>query len=158
MPRQIYFRFVEEGLEGRLDLYEDDAPVTCATIWQALARPIRVTAFHAMFAGPEIMVGLPEEAQTFDPRSVPIENQTITPGKGECLWYYQGKNVMKGLTDELWELGMFYDNGGRTFGPLGWTPVNILGIMREGIDAVAEESRGIRMTGAKEVEIGRFGG
>jgi hypothetical protein len=30
--------------------------------------------------------------------------------------------------------------------------------MREGIDAVAEESRGIRMTGAKEVEIGRFGG
>jgi hypothetical protein len=156
--RRIYLRFVASGTQGLVDFYEEFAPVTCNTIWNALAKPIRVTVFHAMFAGPEIMTGLPPEAQTFDPTKIPSENQTVTPGKGEMLWYYQGKNVMKGLTDELWELGMFYDNGGRTFGPLGWTPVNILGIMREGIDAVAEESRGIRMTGAKEVEIGRFGG
>jgi hypothetical protein len=79
----------------------------------------------------------------------------VTPGKGEMLWYYQGKNSMKGLTDELWELGMFYDNGGRTFGPLGWTPVNIFAVMNEGLDKIAEECRGIRMTGAKMVEIGR---
>ncbi len=154
--RSLYLEFTKTKTRGVIHLYEENAPITCQTIWTALARPIRVTVFHAMFAGPEIMTGLTKEAQTFDPTTIPPENQTVTPAKGEMLWYYQGKNVMKGLTDELWELGMFYDHGGRTFGPLGWTPVNILGIMREGIDAVAEECRGIRMTGAKEVEIGRY--
>ena len=67
---------------GIIELYEENAPVTCDRIWHALARPIRVTAFHAMFAGPEIMTGLPQVARTFDPRSIPAENQTVTPGKG----------------------------------------------------------------------------
>jgi hypothetical protein len=156
--RRLYLRFTKTRTQGIIDLYEENAPVTCATIWKALRKPIRVTVFHAMFAGPEIMTGLPKGAQSFDPTKIPAENQTVSPARGEMLWYYQGKNVMKGLTDELWELGMFYDHGGRTFGPLGWTPVNILGIMREGIDAVADECRGIRMAGAKEVEIGRYAG
>ena len=99
--RRIYLEFVESGTRGSLDLYEANAPVTCETVWQALERPIRVTVFHAMFAGPEIMTGLPESAQTFDPARIPPENQTVTPAKGEMLWYYQGKNTMKGLTDEL---------------------------------------------------------
>jgi hypothetical protein len=156
--RRLYLRFVKTGTTGLIDLYEENAPVTCDRIWQALATPIRVMAFHAMFAGPEIMTGLPGSARSFDPTSIPAENQTVTPGKGEMLWYYQGKNTMKGLTDELWELGMFYDHGGRTFGPLGWTPVNILGIMRTGIEEIAAECRDIRLTGAREIEIGRHGG
>jgi uncharacterized protein DUF3830 len=155
--RRLYLRFAKTKTEGIIDLYEENAPVTCETIWNALATPIRVTVFHAMFAGPEIMTGLPKSAQSFDPTTIPPENQTVTPAKGEMLWFYQGKNAMKGLTDELWELGMFYDHGGRIFGPLGWTPVNILGIMRDGIDEIAAECRDIRLTGAKEVEIGRFG-
>jgi hypothetical protein len=153
--RRIYLEFIETRTRGILDFYEEYAPVTCNTIWTALAQPIRVTVFHAMFAGPEIMTGLEGAARNFDPTKIPHENQTVTPGKGEMLWYYQGKNSMKGLTDELWELGMFYDNGGRTFGPLGWTPVNIFAVMNEGLDKIAEECRGIRMTGAKMVEIGR---
>jgi hypothetical protein len=96
--RRLYLRFVKTLTTGLIDLYEDNAPVTCDRIWQALAKPIRVTAFHAMFAGPEIMTGLPEAARTFDPTTIPAENQTVTPGKGEMLWYYQGKNTMKGLT------------------------------------------------------------
>ena len=154
--RRLYLRFARTRTEGIIDLYEENAPVTCETIWNALATPISVTVFHAMFAGPEIMTGLPQSAQRFDPTTIPPENQTVTPAKGEMLWFYQGKNAMKGLTDELWELGMFYDHGGRIFGPLGWTPVNILGIMRDGIDEIAAECRDIRLTGAKEVEIGRF--
>lgn len=155
--RRIYLEFVESRTRGVLDLYEENAPVTCATMWKALEKPIRVTVFHAMFAGPEIMTGLPAAIQTFDPKAIPPENQTVTPGKGEMLWYYQGKNTMKGLTEELWELGMFYDHGGRTFGPLGWTPVNIFAVMTEGLDQIADACRDIRMTGAKLVEIGRVG-
>jgi hypothetical protein len=153
--RQLYFRFVDRGVQGVVDLYEAHAPETCATLWRALRKPVRALAFHAMYAGPEIMLGLPEEAQRFDPRAVPGENQTCTPGRGECLWYYQGKHAMKGLPDELWEIGLFYDHGGRTFGPLGWTPVNVFGCMRDGMEAFAAECRDIRMTGAKMLEIGR---
>lgn len=152
---RLYMTFVERDVRGVLDLYWENAPVTCRTIWDALARPIRVTVFHAMFAGPEIMTGLPPELQTFDPHAIPVENQTCFPGKGEMLWFYQGRNVMKGLSDELWELGMFYDHGGRTFGPLGWTPVNIFACMTENLEAFAQECRAIRVEGAKLVEIGR---
>lgn len=157
MARQLYFKFVKENVKGIVDLHEDLAPVTTKLLWKALAKPIRDKAFHAAFAGPEIMVGLPKSAQNFDPTKLPAENQTVRPGKGDCLFYYQAKNSMKGLSFELWEMGMFYDNGGSTFGPLGWTPVNIYGVMSEGIDAFAECCRDIRMSGAKELEIGRVG-
>ncbi|CAH1668478.1 DUF3830 family protein [Chelatococcus asaccharovorans] len=156
--KRFYLTFVEKNVRGIIEPYWDNAPVTCETIWNALAKPIRVPASHAMFAGPEIMTGLPKEAQTFDPRGVPAENQTCFPIAGECLWFYQAPNLMKGLTDEFWEIGMFYDNGGRIFGPLGWTPCNIFGRMTEGLEAVAEACRSIRVEGIKTVEIGRIEG
>lgn len=148
--------FVDPRVRGIVDPYWDNAPVTCETLWAALEDPVRVTAIHAMFAGPEIMMGLPESAQRFDPRSIPAENQTCFPTRGEVLWFYQGRNVMKGLGDELWEIGLFYDNGARIHGPLGWTPCNMLGIMREGIDEFAALCADTRISGIKTVEIGRL--
>ncbi|QFU17513.1 DUF3830 family protein [Microvirga thermotolerans] len=153
--RNLYLKFVEKNVQGTIELYWENAPVTCETIWNALAKPVRMPAIHAMFAGPEIMTGLPPEAQTFDPLSIPAENQTCFPVAGEVLWFYQAKNLMKGMTDEFWEIGMFYGNGGRIFGPLGWTPCNIFGRMTEGLDAVAEACRSIRIEGMQTVEIGR---
>lgn len=155
--RRLYLKFVEKNVQGSIELYWENAPVTCETIWNALAKPIRVPATHAMFAGPEIMTGLPPEAQSFDPLSIPAENQTCFPIAGELLWFYQAKNLMKGMTDEFWEIGMFYDNGGRIFGPIGWTPCNIFGRMTEGLEAVAAACRSIRIEGMQTVEIGRLG-
>jgi hypothetical protein len=154
--KKLYFRFTEGAVQGVVQLYEENAPQTCAAIWQALAKPIRIPAMHAMFAGPEIMLGLPPEAQSFDPRGIPVENQTCFPVAGDCLWFYQAKGMMKGLTDELWEIGMFYGDGGRIFGPLGWTPCNIFGRMVEGLDAFAAACQRIRLEGVKTVEIGRL--
>jgi len=154
--RKLYFRFAEKGVQGLVTLNEDFAPKTCATIWEALKNPVQIKAIHAMFAGPEIMMGLPPAAQTFDPTSIPVENQTCFPGAGDCLWFYQAKNMMYGLNDQLWEIGMFYANGGRTFGPLGWTPCNIFGRMTENLEAFAAECADIRITGAKMVELGRW--
>jgi hypothetical protein len=155
--RTLKFTFVEAGVSGTVQLYEDNAPRTCAAIWEALAKPIRTPAMHAMFAGPEIMLGLPPEAQTFDPRGIPVENQTCFPVAGDCLWFYQAPGMMKGLSEELWEIGMFYGDGGRIFGPLGWTPCNIFGRMVEGLDTFADTCRDIRVRGIKTVEIARGG-
>jgi hypothetical protein len=156
--RTLNLTFVDSGVTGVLELYDDAAPHTCAAIWKALEKPVRIPAMHAMFAGPEIMLGLPPEAQTFDPRGLPVENQTCFPVAGDCLWFYQAKGMMKGLTDELWEIGVFYGDGGRIFGPLGWTPCNIFGRIAQGLDAFAAECAGIRVTGLKILEIKRGAG
>lgn len=156
--KKLYAEFVESGTRAVITLYEDGAPVTSRTIWDALAKPVRMPAIHAMFAGPEIMMGLPEEAQTFDPHSIPAENQTCYPEAGECLWFYQGKNAMKGLPDELWEIGIFYSPGARINGPLGWTPCNMFGKITDGLDAFAKACSLTRVEGIKTVEFGRLEG
>lgn len=153
--RRLYARFVESGVESAITLHEKNAPVTVETIWSALASPVRMPATHAMFAGPEIMMGLPPEAQTFDPKGMPTENQTCFPEPGDLLWFYQAPNMMKGLEDELWEIGLFYGAGGRIFGPLGWTPCTIFGSVSEGLDAFAAECARTRIDGQLVVEIGR---
>jgi hypothetical protein len=58
----------------------------------------------------------------------------------------------------LWEIGIFYGDGGRIFGPLGWTPCNIFGRVVEGLDAFAAECADIRVTGLKTLEIKRGAG
>lgn len=154
--KQLYAEFVELGTKAIITLYEEHAPVTSRTIWDAFEKPLRMPAIHAMFAGPEIMMGLPEEGQTFDPNAIPQENQTCYPEAGECLWFYQGKNAMKGLSDELWEFGIFYSPGARINGPLGWTPCNLFGKITEGLEEFAEACALTRIEGIKTVEIGRL--
>ena len=51
---------------------------------------------------------------------------------------------------------MFYDAGGRTFGPTGWIPCTYWGKMTEGLDEIAKQCRLIRREGVKTVEIGRL--
>lgn len=155
MSRHLRFTFTQKGISARIALHETLAPRTVETIWTALAQPIEELTFHAMFAGPEIMVGLPKSAQTFDP-NLPPENQTVIPSPGDVLWFYQAPRMMKGLTDEFWEIGLFYGEGGRVFGPLGWTPVTIFGsVVPEDLPAFAAECADIRMHGAKRLEIKR---
>lgn len=155
--RALYLKFTEADVKGIINLYWDCAPKTCDALWGALANPIQVSASHAMFSGPEIMMGLPDGARNFDPLSLPAENQTILPEVGELLWFYQPKNFFKIDSSEFWEIGMFYGKGGRTFGPTGWIPCTYFGKMNEGLEAVAEQCRLIRIDGIKTVEIGRAG-
>ncbi len=153
---QLYAEFVESGIRATITLYREAAPRTCKAIWDALSNPVQMPAIHAMFAGPEIMMGLPAEVQSFDPVSIPAENQTCYPEAGELLWFYQGKNAMKGLPEELWEIGIFYAPGARINGPLGWTPCNMFGKITDGLEAFADACSSTRIEGIKTVEIGRL--
>lgn len=152
---KLYLKFVDADVTGTITLYWDTAPETCKALWGALQKPIRWRATHAMFSGPEIMMGLPEEARNFDPTKLPPENQTVLPDAGELLWFYQPKNFFKIDPTEFWEIGLFYAAGGRTFGPTGWIPCTYFGKMTENLEGVAEQCRLIRIEGAKLVEIGR---
>lgn len=154
--KKLYLKFVDADVTGIVTMYWDAAPKTCAALWGALFEPIRWKATHAMFSGPEIMMGLPESARNFDPTALPPENQTVIPEAGELLWFYQPPNFFKIDPSEFWEIGLFYAFGGRTFGPTGWIPCTYFGKMTEGLDAIAEQCRLIRQEGAKWVEIGRL--
>lgn len=83
--RKLYLTFSDAGVTGILTPCWDTAPQTCAAIRGALERPMRVTASHAIFPGPEIMAGLPETHRTFDPAALPPENQTVLPQPGDML-------------------------------------------------------------------------
>ncbi len=156
MAKNLVFTFVDEKVSGVVELFWDNAPETCATLWKVLEKPIREKCFHAMYAGPEIMIGLPKSHQTFDPKALPGENQTVVPVPGDVLFFFQGPRMMKGLLDEFWEIGMFYGEGGRTFGPLGWTPVTMWGRMRHAdLPAFAATCQDIRWHGMKTLEIKR---
>lgn len=156
MKKQLYIKFVQAKTTSIMELYEEQAPKTVFSLWNALNKPIQVSSMHAMFAGPEIMIDIPHEARNFDPASIPNENQTCFPKAGDCLWYYQKANSMKGLNFEMWEVGMFYGDNGRTFGPLGWTPVNIFGSICENLAGFAQECAMMRTNGSKLIEIGRY--
>lgn len=153
--RKLYLKFVDANVEGIIDLYWENAPETCKALWGALENPIRWPATHAIFSGPEIMMGLPEENRNFDPTKLPPENQTVLPEPGEMLWFYQPKNFFKIDPEEFWEIGMFYGVGGRTFGPTGWIPCTYFGKVSKNLEGLAEQCRLIRKEGQKIVEIGR---
>ncbi|MGO3146209.1 MAG: DUF3830 family protein [Leucobacter sp.] len=155
MAKKIFLEY-ENGVRAIATLLEDDAPETCKVLWNALENPVTMQCLHAIYAGPEVMVGLPEEAQNFDPAAVPAENQQVIPAPGDLQWYWQRPMQMGGLPFEWWEIGIFYARGARTLGPLGWTPVNIWATITEGLEAFAAESTAIRFDGAKQLTIGRL--
>ncbi|MBC7157929.1 MAG: DUF3830 family protein [Rhodobacteraceae bacterium] len=156
MPdRSLYIAFPDDDVRAGVTLYWENAPVTCATLWDALATPFRAEVSHAIFSGPELMTGLPESHRSFDPRAIPVENQTVIPEAGELLWFYQPKNFFRIDPSEFWEIGFFYAHGGRTFGPTGWIPCNYFGKITSGLDEVATMARRVRREGVKTIEIGR---
>lgn len=152
--RQLFLEF-EGGPRAIATLLDEAAPVTCQTLWEVFATPVTMEAMHAIYAGPEIMVGLPEDRQTFNPEQIPFENQQVIPAPGDLMWYYQKPYQMGGLPFEYWEVGVFYAGGARTFGPLGWTPVNIWAHVDEGLAEFAAACSDMRRVGMKNLTIGR---
>ncbi|HEX3962557.1 MAG TPA: DUF3830 family protein [Trebonia sp.] len=153
--RKIYLE-LEDGTRAIATLCTAEAPVTSAAIWNALATPVTEKIMHAMFAGPEVMFGLPQPAQNFDPASLPPENQQVIPAAGDLIFYYQAANAMAGLDFELWEIGIFYGKGGRIFGPAGWTPCSIFASITEGLAEFAAGCQQTRVSGVRNLTIGRL--
>lgn len=144
------------GPRAEAVLLTDEAPRTTEAIWSALREPVTEDVMHAMYAGPEVMFGLPKSAQTFDPCALPAENQQVIPAPGDLIWFYQPKELMGGLGFELWELGIFYGRGGRVFGPLGFSPCTIWASITSGLSEFAVACQETRTVGLKKLTIRRM--
>ncbi len=153
--RRIYLEFAD-GPRAVATLATEEAPVTSAALWDALHTPVTDQVMHAMYAGPEIMFGLPESGRTFDPGALPPENQQVIPAAGDLIFYHQMANAMAGLGFELWEVGIFYAKGGRIFGPAGWTPCSVFASITDGLAEFAAACTQTRVVGLKALTIGRL--
>ena len=80
VSRHIELTIKEDNISAIAKLLEEDAPLTCAALWNALETPIVHKGIHAMWTGFEIMVEIPPENHRFDPLSVPLETQAPPPG------------------------------------------------------------------------------
>ena len=80
MARQIEIFFTKRNVRGVATLLDDEAPLTCDAVWNAL--PLEGDAYHARWAGREVYTLVPP--LDTDPGK---ENATIMPIAGDLLYF-----------------------------------------------------------------------
>lgn len=143
MARFITIGLELRGVSCRARLLDDEAPATCAAVWDAL--PASGDAFHAKYARNEVYALLPRISAA--PRR---ENPTITPIPGDvCLFDFEPWEIgnpaygyepgstahaEQGATD----LAIFYGRNNLLInGDLGWVPGSVFGAIEEGLPEMA---------------------
>lgn len=136
-------REIEVGLEGRdrwwrARLLDDEAPRTCAAIWDAL--PLSGDLFHAKYARNELYTFVAPFAEP-EPG---LENPTVTPIPGDlCYFSFPGGHLPAGTygygSDEagrgghVIDLALFYGRNNLLLnGDVGWVPGTVWGAIEDG--------------------------
>jgi hypothetical protein len=164
MPKSIAITFTETGTRVVAELQEGRAPVSCAAIWAALETPAVNTAIHAMYAGRELIVGLPEKNQNAQLAALPPENQIIVPVPGDiCFGYFAPNELNSPGAGNLHEVGffdfmIFYGRNARLFSSQGWLPSNLIAQVRGDLTELATMGSRIHREGIKKVRIERVTG
>jgi hypothetical protein len=155
LAKQIELIYDETGTRAVAELHEADAPKTCAAIWAGLEVPMRAKGIHAMFAGREIMIEMPEANQRFDPLAIPAENQTITPLPGEILWFYFPAKSLVGIPRPIYDFAIFYGRDSRVLISNGWVPGNLFATISDGLAEFAKCCARVHTEGVKPFTVRR---
>ena len=147
--RQIRISFENGTGSAIADLIEDDAPTTCAAIWDML--PLRVAAVHDIWSGHQVLAHL-------DPDLVlPPENVlTYIPMPGDLFYYYRPPHYFRGAPygrTESAELGFIYDRDTRPQGPRGPEAVNLFARISSGIEDFARACESMITSGQQNLVI-----
>ncbi|MGV9639524.1 DUF3830 family protein [Nocardia rhamnosiphila] len=143
MARYLTITLTKTGLTCRARLLDDEAPRTCAAVWEAL--PQEGNAFHAKYARNELYTLVPRI-----PGAPHRENPTVTPIPGDvCLFDFEPWEIgnpaygyepgstahhEQGATD----LALFYGRNNLLInGDLGWVPGNVFATIEEGLPELA---------------------
>lgn len=143
MARYITITLTKAGVRARARLLDEQAPHTCAAVWDAL--PQEGDAFHAKYARNEVYTLVPRI--TAAPHR---ENPTVTPIPGDvCLFDFEPWEIgnpaygydpgsaahdAQGATD----LALFYDRNNLLInGDMGWVPGNVFAAVTEGLPELA---------------------
>ena len=158
MERKADDRYIEVALATRgihctAKLLTDRAPITCATVWNAL--PLSGDVYHAKYARNEIYALFPPFAES----EPPLENPTVTPIPGDlCYFAFAGaelgtksygydREVRPGTT--LVDLALFYERNNLLLnGDVGWVPGTVWGEVVEGLPEMAAACNDLWRSGA----------
>jgi hypothetical protein len=139
------------------ELQEQSAPRTCEALWRALEKPFQGKAIHAMYAGHEVFMGIPEENRTFDAEALPREAATAYPLPGDVLFGYFPAYMERDQPDALWEIVFVYGRETVMDSSLGIRPICVFAQIVEGLPEFAEQCARIRSDdGPKTFRVSRF--
>jgi hypothetical protein len=155
MAREIEVVLPTRGVVAVARLLDDDAPRTCAAVWDAL--PQGGDVFHAKYARNELYTFV----APFAPAPIGLENPTITPIPGDLVYFEFGAGMLPGSTygyaedegaagsDMVIDLALFYGRNNLLInGDVGWVPGNVFGTVVEGLDALAEAGNDVWRRGS----------
>ena len=141
----------ESGLSARCQLLHDVAPVSARFLWELAERQASFEALHAIWTGPEISVPMPAGVLpgTMERPVLPPENATSYPEAGDIVLAYLAAGSTKGLPPgDFYDVGLFYDAGGRLMMPFGWIQANVCArILDEDLAKAQADCRTIRYNG-----------
>ncbi len=166
MSRHIDIALEKRGARCRAVLLDEQAPRTCAALWDAL--PQGGDAFHGKYARNEIYT-LVEDFAAEPPGR---ENSTITPIPGDvCAFWFSAEELgsaSHGYSDErrpregamIVDLAVFYERNNLLLNPdVGWVPGNVFATIVEGLDEIAAASQDMWLNGVagERLTISRAG-
>ncbi len=155
--RQILFSEPVSKLSTRCQLLEEEAPLSAEFLWQlAQVRPT-FEAMHAIWTGPELSCPLPASVlPDFLSRcTIPEENATSFPDQGEIVLTSVTARSIKGLPlKNFFDIGLFYDSGGRLLMPFGWIRANVCAkVLTEDFESFQAGMKTIRRNGVCRITI-----
>jgi hypothetical protein len=156
MARYLTISLDKRGVSCRARLLDEEAPRTCAAVWDALPRT--GDAYHAKYARNEIYALLP----SFAPEPPGPENPTVTPIPGDLCYfgfepwqignaaygYNEGSEAKSG--EHVVDLAIFYGRNNLLInGDQGWVPGNVFGAIEEGLSAMAAAAQDMWLRGVE---------
>lgn len=148
MPRTIEFVSEQEGIRARAELLENDAPKTCALVWNML--PVTAYFQHAIYSGSELAMILPEFHE------IESENATSIFLPWELGFTSLRAKDYIDVKQDFSEMMFFYD---RNTGPKmleGLVKLNLFARFVSGQDALYQLAYRIRLEGRKQFSVVRF--
>ena len=153
-PRYLEIRLEKRGVACRARLLDEEAPRTCAAVWDAL--PQSGDAFHAKYARNEIYTLV----ESFADDGPGLENSTITPIAGDvCAFWFSAEELgsaSHGYTSErqprrgarVIDLALFYERNNLLLNPdVGWVPGTVFATIESGLEQMAEASKDMWLNG-----------
>jgi Protein of unknown function (DUF3830) len=154
MARHIEITLARRQARCRARLLDDQAPVTCAAVWDAL--PQGGDAFHGKYARNEIYTLVEDFAATAPGR----ENTTVTPIPGDvCAFWFSAAELGSpshgypgrpgaGASANRVDLALFYERNNLLLNPdVGWVPGNVFATIVEGLEDIAAAAQDMWLNG-----------
>jgi hypothetical protein len=156
MARYITISLDKRGVTCRARLLDQEAPRTCATVWDAL--PQSGDAYHAKYARNEIYTLVP----SFSDNPPGPENPTVTPIPGDVCYFgfepWQIGNPAYGYNDgseahsgeHVVDLALFYGRNNLLInGDQGWVPGNVFATIEDGLADIAAAAQDLWLRGVE---------